>query len=133
MDIKIKIFQEATETFAYLAQLDLAELKQKLGDERLVDGIQNGRAQKFEYTTELCWKAIKFFLKEKEGVDEASPKKLSKHITLGVMPRKTTTCCCLRRWRTEIVSAIFTMQKHLTTSLHAFPDTLHFLSGSARN
>ena len=83
MDIKIKIFQEATETFAYLAQLDLAELKQKLGDERLVDGIQNGRAQKFEYTTELCWKAIKFFLKEKEGVDEASPKKIIKAYYLG--------------------------------------------------
>lgn len=78
MDIRIKAFQEATDTFAYLARLDLAALKQKLGDERLVDGMQNGRAQKYEYTTELCWKAIKFFLKEKEGVDEASPKKIIK-------------------------------------------------------
>lgn len=78
MDIRIKTFQEATNTFTFLARLELAELKQKLGDERLVDGMQNGRAQKFEYTTELCWKAIKFFLKEKEGMDEASPKKIIK-------------------------------------------------------
>lgn len=83
MDVRIKTFQEATDTFTYLARLNLAELKQKLGDERLVDGMQNGRAQKFEYTAELCWKAIKFFLKEKEGVDEASPKKIIKAYYLG--------------------------------------------------
>ena len=83
MDVRIKAFQEATDTFAYLARLDLAALKQKLGDERLVDGMQNGRAKKFEYTTELCWKAIKFFLKEKEGVDEAAPKKIIKAYYLG--------------------------------------------------
>lgn len=83
MDIRIKTFQEATDTFSYLARLNLAELKQKLGDERLVDGMQNGRAQKFEYTTELCWKAVKTFLWEKEGVDEASPKKIIKAYYLG--------------------------------------------------
>lgn len=83
MDVRIKAFQDATDTFTYLARLDLAWLKQKLGDERLVDGMQNGRAQKFEYTTELCWKAIKFFLKEKDGVDEASPKKIIKAYYLG--------------------------------------------------
>ena len=83
MDARIKTFQEAADTFAYLARLDLAELRQKLGDERLVDGMQNGRAQKFEYTTELCWKAIKFFLNKKEGIDEASPKKIIKAYYLG--------------------------------------------------
>lgn len=83
MDVRIKAFQDAIATFTYLARLDLAELKQKLGDERLVDGMQNGRAQKFEYTTELCWKAIKFFLKDKEGMDEASPKKIIKAYYLG--------------------------------------------------
>ena len=83
MDVRIKAFQEATASFSFLARLDLAELRQKLGDERLVDGMQNGRAQKFEYTTELCWKAIKFFLKEKEGMDEASPKKIIKAYYLG--------------------------------------------------
>jgi hypothetical protein len=77
MDMRIKAFQEATTSFAYLARLDLVELGKKLGDERLVDGILNGRAQKFEYATELCWKAIKGFLKEKEGLDETSPKKMA--------------------------------------------------------
>jgi len=81
--MRIKAFQEATTSFAYLARLDLVELGKKLGDERLVDGILNGRAQKFEYTTELCWKAIKVFLKEKEGLDEASPKKVIKTYYLG--------------------------------------------------
>lgn len=83
MDVRVKAFQEATTTFAYLARLDLAELRKKQGDERLVDGMQNGRAQKLEYTTELCRKAIKAFLKEKEGVDEASPKKVIKAYYLG--------------------------------------------------
>lgn len=83
MDVRIKAFQEATDSFLYLARLDMAALKEKLGDERLVDGMQNGRAQKFEYTTELCWKAIKVFLKEKEGVDEAAPKKIIKAYYLG--------------------------------------------------
>ncbi|MBA3493076.1 MAG: nucleotidyltransferase substrate binding protein [Gammaproteobacteria bacterium] len=83
MDVRIKTFQEATPAFAYLARLDLAELKEKLGDERLVDGMQNGRAQKFEYTAELCWKAIKVFLKEQEGTDEAAPKKIIKAYYLG--------------------------------------------------
>lgn len=83
MDVRFKAFQEATDTFSYLARLDIAELKQKLGDDRLVDGLQNGRAQKFEYTTELCWKAIKYFLKDREGLDEASPKKIIKAYYLG--------------------------------------------------
>lgn len=83
MDVRIKTFQEATDTFTYLARLDLEALKQKLGDDRLVDGMQNGRAQKFEYTIELCWKAIKFLLKEKEGVDESSPKRIVKAYYLG--------------------------------------------------
>jgi nucleotidyltransferase substrate binding protein (TIGR01987 family) len=81
--MKIKAFQEAVTGFAYLARLDMVELSKKLGDERLVDGILNGRAQKFEYATELCWKAIKVFLKEKEGLDEASPKKVIKTYYLG--------------------------------------------------
>ena len=83
MDARIKSFRDATDTFAYLARFELAELRQRLGDERLVDGMQNGRAQKFEYTIELCWKAIKFLLREKEGVDESSPKKIIKAYYLG--------------------------------------------------
>ena len=83
MDVRIKAFQEGTTAFAHLARLDLAELKKKLGDERLIDGMQNGRAQESEYTTELCWKAIEFCLKDKGGVDEASPKKIIKAHYLG--------------------------------------------------
>jgi len=97
MDVRIKTFQEATAAFAYLARLDLAELKEKLGDERLLDGMQNGRAQKFEYTTELCWKAIKVFLKEQEGTDEASPKKIIKAYTSGGTSPRTIICCYLMR------------------------------------
>jgi len=83
MDVRIRAFQDATSAFAYLARLDMTELTRILGDERLVDGMQNGRAQKFEYTTELCWKTIKIFLREKDGVDEASPKKIIKSYFLG--------------------------------------------------
>lgn len=83
MDVRIKAFKDAADAFAYLARFDMQVLKQKLGDERLLDGMQNGRAQKFEYTVELCWKAIKIFLKEKDGIDEASPKKVIKAYYLG--------------------------------------------------
>lgn len=134
MDIRIKAFQEATDTFAYLARLDLAALKQKLGDERLVDGMQNGRAQKYEYTTELCWKAIKFFLKEKEGAwMKPPPKRSSKHTSSMAMPRKTIICCCFRQSMTKIASAICMTQQRLTTFLGAFPIMPRSLSESARN
>ncbi len=78
MDVKLSQFLEALHGFGYLARLDMGNLRAQLPDERLVDGLQNGRAQKFEYTTELCWKAIKSFLRATEGIDEASPKKIIK-------------------------------------------------------
>jgi nucleotidyltransferase substrate binding protein (TIGR01987 family) len=83
MDLRIAAFKEALDSFAYLARRDLAEIRQMLHDERLIDGFQNGRAQKFEYTTELCWKAIKAFLKEEDGIDEAAPKKVIKAYYVG--------------------------------------------------
>ena len=83
MDLRIAAFKEALDGFAYLARIDLAEIRQMLHDERLIDGFQNGRAQKFEYTTELCWKAIKAFLKEEDGIDEAAPKKVIKAYYVG--------------------------------------------------
>jgi nucleotidyltransferase substrate binding protein (TIGR01987 family) len=83
VDLRIAAFKEALDSFAYLARTDLAEIRQMLHDERLIDGFQNGRAQKFEYTTELCWKAIKAFLKEKDGIDEAAPKKVIKAYYVG--------------------------------------------------
>ncbi len=78
MDLRIVVFKEALDSFVYLARIDLADIRKMLPDERLIDGFQNGRAQKFEYTTELCWKAIKVFLKDKDGIDEAAPKKVIK-------------------------------------------------------
>ena len=83
MDLRIAAFKEALDNFAYLARVDLAEIRLMLPDERLIDGLQNGRAQKFEYTTELCWKAIKAFLKENDGIDEAAPKKVIKAYYVG--------------------------------------------------
>lgn len=77
MDVRLQSFAHALESFSYLAHKDLSSLSATL-DPRLIDGLQNGKAQKFEYTMELCWKAIKFFLKQTEGIDEASPKKVVK-------------------------------------------------------
>lgn len=78
MDVKLKGFTEATSSFAYLARLDMGQLQEKLQDDQLVDGVQNGCIQKFEYTTELCWKAIKSHLLKTEGIEEVSPKKVIK-------------------------------------------------------
>ena len=83
MDVRILAFKEALDNFGYLVRKDIAEIRQMLNDERLIDGFQNGRAQKFEYTTELCWKAIKAFLKEEDGIDEAAPKKVIKAYYVG--------------------------------------------------
>ena len=77
MDVRHQAFSEALESFSYLTEVDMVALASQL-DKRLVDGLENGKAQKFEYTLELCWKAIKVTLKEQEGIDEASPKKVVK-------------------------------------------------------
>ena len=82
MDVRLASFETALETFSYLVNADLTALSTVL-DPRLIDGLQNGKAQKFEYTLELCWKAIKEFLKKHEGIDEASPKKIVKSFYLG--------------------------------------------------
>lgn len=77
MDVKQQAFAEALASFVYLTQVDMPALATQL-DPRIVDGLENGKAQKFEYTLELCWKAIKVALKEQEGTDEVSPKKVIK-------------------------------------------------------
>lgn len=76
MDLKINSFSEALLSFDRLINHDPATIQTL--DEVLLDGLENGKAQKFEYTLNLCWKAIKEFLKKREGVDEASPKKVVK-------------------------------------------------------
>ena len=82
MDVRLRSFAEALDSFIYLTGVDMASLATQL-DNRLIDGLENGKAQKFEYTLELCWKAIKSALKQQEGIDEASPKKVVKAWYLG--------------------------------------------------
>lgn len=77
MDVKLAAFAEALQGFAELTALDMPALATTL-DARIIDGLENGKAQKFEYTMELCWKAVKVALREQEGIDEASPKKVIK-------------------------------------------------------
>ena len=77
MDVRYQAFDEALEAFSYLTSVDMSALAAQL-DPRLIDGLENGKAQKFEYTLELCWKAIKVALRDQEGIDEASPKKVVK-------------------------------------------------------
>ncbi len=77
MDVRLSAFSEAVAGFDYLVHVDLQALGAQV-DERIIDGLQNGMVQKFEYTTELCWKSLKIFLKTHEGIDEASPKKVVK-------------------------------------------------------
>jgi nucleotidyltransferase substrate binding protein (TIGR01987 family) len=73
----LEALDQALESFIRLVAADMAALSKVL-DEVLIDGLQNGKAQKFEYTLELCWKAIKVFLRQCEGIDEVSPKKIVK-------------------------------------------------------
>ncbi len=77
MDVKLTAFAEALQGFAELTALDMHALAKTL-DARIIDGLENGKAQKFEYTMELCWKAVKVALREQEGIDDASPKKVIK-------------------------------------------------------
>lgn len=77
MDVKITAFAEALYSFRDLTALDLVALAETL-EARIIDGLENGQAQKFEYTMELAWKAIKVALREQEGLDEVSPKKVIK-------------------------------------------------------
>jgi nucleotidyltransferase substrate binding protein (TIGR01987 family) len=82
MDVRLQAFEEALESLTYLVGVDLSALAGTL-DPRLIDGLRNGQAQKFEFTLELAWKAIKNFLKQQEGIDEASPKKAVKAFYLA--------------------------------------------------
>lgn len=77
MDVKIAAFADALQGLAYLTSLDMSDLAQQF-DSRLIDGLENGKAQKFEYTLEAGWKAMQAALREQEGIDEASPKKVIK-------------------------------------------------------
>lgn len=78
--MKLKEFKEALENFSYLVNLDLKSLNL---DERLIDAIENGMIQKFEYSIEICWKLIKKFLKQEDGIDAKTPKQSIKEFYLA--------------------------------------------------
>jgi nucleotidyltransferase substrate binding protein (TIGR01987 family) len=82
MDVRLNALKEASAALTYLVSVDMGALAGQL-DARLIDGLKNGVAQKFEYTFELCWKCIKDFLKRQEGIDEATPKKIIKAFYLA--------------------------------------------------
>lgn len=82
MDVRLRALKEASTSLAYLVSVDMGALASQL-DARLIDGLKNGVAQKFEYTFELCWKCVKDFLKRQEGIDEATPKKIIKAFYLA--------------------------------------------------
>ena len=82
MELKLNEFKKASEGFTYLVGVDLKDLENIL-DKRLIDGIENGMIQKFEYSIELCWKLIKRFLKQEDGIDAKTPKHSVKEFYLA--------------------------------------------------
>lgn len=80
MEVKLKEFKKAVDGFSYLVNFDIKSLEL---DERLVDAIENGIIQKFEYSIEICWKLVKKFLKKEDGVDAKTPKQAAKEFYLA--------------------------------------------------
>ena len=62
---KLKELKTAVQGFADAMQLDLSKYTTELE----LDLIKNGQIQKFEYSLELTWKFIKYFLYNQKGVD----------------------------------------------------------------
>lgn len=71
MEIRHKAFTEALESFSCLTEAGYGALASQQ-DKRLIDPLENGKAQKSDYALELFWTAIKVALKGQEGIDDAS-------------------------------------------------------------
>jgi nucleotidyltransferase substrate binding protein (TIGR01987 family) len=82
MEIRLKHFKNALDGFEYLVNLDFEDLKTRV-NEKIIDGIKNGQAQKFEMCTELEWKIVKRFLYENDGIESRSPKQAIKDFYLA--------------------------------------------------
>jgi nucleotidyltransferase substrate binding protein (TIGR01987 family) len=82
VELKLNEFKKAIEGFSYLVGVDLKSMENVL-DKRLIDGIENGMIQKFEYSIELGWKLIKQFLKQEDGIDAKTPKQSVKEFYLA--------------------------------------------------
>ncbi len=82
MEVKLKQYKEALAGFSFLVKFDLKSLDNKW-DKRLIDGIENGMIKKFEVTIELCWKLIKRFLMQEDGIDAKTPKQSVKEFYIS--------------------------------------------------
>jgi nucleotidyltransferase substrate binding protein (TIGR01987 family) len=71
---------KAVESLSYLVNFDLKSLDL---DERLIDAIEKGMIQKFKYSINFCWKLIKKFLKQEDGIDAKTPKQSIKEFYLA--------------------------------------------------
>lgn len=66
---KLELYEKALKGFNISLNIDVLGFS-----EEIIDTIKNGRIKKFEYCTELTWKAIKNFLYEYHGIDAKSPR-----------------------------------------------------------
>lgn len=71
--LKFERLQEAVKGLEDSLNIDLTRFS-----ETEIDAIRNGQAQKFEYCTELLWKTMQAYLKDKIGEDVNGPKPVIK-------------------------------------------------------
>jgi nucleotidyltransferase substrate binding protein (TIGR01987 family) len=76
--LRLAAYRQALAGFSGLLKVDLTPFEAKI-----VDGLKNGQAQKFEYTAELTWKMIRRFLLLKDAVEANSPKGAVKEFYLA--------------------------------------------------
>jgi nucleotidyltransferase substrate binding protein (TIGR01987 family) len=76
--LRLAANRQALAGFSGLLKVDLTPFEAKI-----VDGLKNGQAQKFEYTAELTWKMIRRFLLLKDAVEANSPKGAVKEFYLA--------------------------------------------------
>ena len=70
---KILSFRNAVNNLLESLELDLGNY-----DKVAVDSIKSGQIQKFEFSVELLWKTLKFYLLDKYGEDVKTPKTVIK-------------------------------------------------------
>jgi nucleotidyltransferase substrate binding protein (TIGR01987 family) len=76
--LKRAAYAQAVRGFVELLEVDLSPF-----DAKIIDGLKNGQAQKFEYTTELTWKIIRRYLLLHDGIEANSPKSAIKEFYLA--------------------------------------------------
>lgn len=76
--LKRDSYRQAVEGFAALLAVDLSAF-----EPTIADGLKNGQAQKFEYTTEMTWKLVRRYLLLRDGVEANTPKAAAKEFYLA--------------------------------------------------